>query len=205
MSTNGRSNVVSPIAYKVNIKRAVVKALRAVFNNIYPDPKSVLDNVYVSLEWPDKPEQYPAIIVNYRETTPLRSSGIGHFEHVLGGPNIYRRWQYEGQVEILICAETALQRDNISDHLVHLLAFGSTSYFTNVFLPALMENRGLDIQIMHDTLVPVGDNVEQGSDWGLGDFRVYTSGYSFSVFGSFTSGIISGAYIRGVNEATEII
>jgi hypothetical protein len=84
------------------------------------------------------------------------------------------------------------------------MAFGSTSVFTNVFLPSLMVNRGLDIQILHDTLTPVGESVEQGADWGLEDFRIYTTGYSFKVFGTFTSGIVQNAYVRGVNETAAI-
>lgn len=201
-----KSNVVAPIAYKTNIKRAVVNALRAVFDSDYPDQFGQLDNINVTNQWPDKPEQYPSIIVNFQETPgSLKSMGIGHFEHVLGGPNTYRRWQFEGDVQLIVAAETSLARDYFSDHIVHLLAFGQTSIFTNVFLPALMENRGLDIQIMHDTLVAGGDNVENGADWGLDDFRIYTAAYSFHVFGTFTSGIVQNAYVRGVNEATEII
>lgn len=200
-----KSIISAPIAYKMNIKRGVVNALRTVFDSDYPDAHGKLDNLHVSAEWPDKPEQYPCIIVNYRETTPLTSVGVGHFEFVLEGPNVIKRWQYQGQVELLVATETSLQRDYISDHLVHLLAFGSTSIYTNVFIPALDTNKGLDIQIMNDTLTPTGENVEPGSSWGLEDFRIYITGYSFSVFGTFTSGIVYNAFVRGVNEATQII
>jgi hypothetical protein len=204
MSTNV-STIASPIAYKLNLKRGIVNALKYVFTSEYPDDWGLLKNLHISLDWPDKPEQYPCIIVNYQETSPLKSAGIGHFEHVLGGPNIYKRWMYQGEMQLTILAESSLARDYISDHVVHLLAFGSTSPYTNVFVPYLDQNLGLDVQLLRESLTPRGESADRGSDWGLIDNMIYSVGYSFGVVGSFTSGIVQNGYIRGVNEATEIV
>jgi hypothetical protein len=199
-----KSIIKSPISYKTNIKRIIVNALRIIFDSDYPDPTTVLRQPFISTEWPDKPEQYPMILVSYQERD-LRSAGIGHFEHVLGGPNIYKRWLFSGEVQLLVIAETSLQRDYISDHLVHMLAFGSTDVNTALFVPVIEQNLGVDLQILKDTLSPHGESTEQGTHWGLSDMTIYVTGYSFGVAGSFTSGVVAGGYIRGVNEAAEII
>lgn len=199
-----RSIIASPISYKLNIKRIIVNTLRSVFDTNYPDSSGLLRDIFISHEWPDKPEQYPMLLIQYQEKT-LRSAGIGHFEHILSGPNIYKRWLYEGEIQILVLGETSLQRDYLSDHLVHLLAFSTTDFNTAIFIPSIEQNLGVDIQVLTDTLRPHGENVENGVDWGLQDKSIYTTGYSLDIVGSFTSGVVTNAYIRGVNEATEII
>jgi hypothetical protein len=199
-----RSIIKSPISYKTNVKRIVVNALRSVFDADYPDTTGVLKNIFISIDWPDKPEQYPMMLVSFQENK-MGSAGIGHFEHIQGGPNIYKRWLYEGTIQILIIAESSLQRDYISDHLVHMLAFGQTDINTYLFVPYIEQNLGVDVQILKDTLQPHGESVEQGVDWGLTDMTLYMTGYTFNVVGSFTSGVVTNGYIRGVNEAAEII
>lgn len=199
-----KSTIAAPIAYKLNIKRAIVHGLRLIFTNAYPDSHHSLQNLQITTDWPDKPEQFPILMVTFQETD-LKTAGIGHFEHFLGGPNIFKRWLYQGQVKLLIIAETSLQRDYISDHLVHALAFGSTSAYTNSFVPYVEENNGVDMQILKDTLTPQGESVEKGADWGFQDMTLYVAGYSFGVLGSFTSGVVQNAYIRGVNESARIV
>lgn len=190
--------VIPPIAYKLNIKRAIINGLRAVFDNNYPDLYDVLPSLNITMEYPEQPEEYPTIIVDYTESGVLQSAGVGHFEY-FQGPNVYERWMYQGAVNLTIAAETSLQRDYISDHIVHLMAFGSTSEHTHIFVPYLEESHLLDIQVLKDTLRPGGESIEASVNWGLSDARIYTTRYSFDVLGTFISGIVYGAYIKGVN------
>lgn len=194
--------VIPPISYKLNIKTAIINGLRNVFDNDYPDLHDLLPSLNITMEYPEQPEEYPTIIVDYTESGPLRSAGVGHFEF-FKGPNAYERWIYQGSVNLTIAAETSLQRDYISDHIVHLMAFGSTSQYTHLFIPYLEESEVLDIQILKDTLRPGGEAIESSVSWGLADARIYTARYSFDVLGTFISGLVYGALIKGVNTRAE--
>ena len=122
----------SPINYKMETKRAVVKSLQNVFHNTeeyFPGYKSseLLTGCHISIEYPQRPEQYPSIIVGFREKE-LKSAGIGHYE-VIEDTVAIQRWIFQGTIAIEIFALTSMDRDFISDSVVNMLSFGRIEDF----------------------------------------------------------------------------
>jgi hypothetical protein len=203
MSTNAelqKSTIYAPIGYRMNIKRAMVNSLKVTFNNNYPD--TTMRNMFISMDWPDKPQQYPAMLVDYVEGK-LRNAGIGHFGF-FDENKLFKRWMYDGTIRVVIIAETNLQREFVCDHFVNMFAFGTLSTYTNTFLEYFLKNEGLEVQVLRDTLTPTSPTVEKGTSWGLEDATLYVSGYSFGIVGSFTSSANSYGFVRGVNESFTI-
>jgi hypothetical protein len=180
MSTNTTSNVFSPINYKLELKRLVVNEFRNYFYNI--SASNTINNINCTLEYPNTPEKYPAVIVGYTEKT-LHNAGLSHLEE---NENLNQeRWLFEGEIKIEIRALTNLERDFVSDHVVNLFAFGS--FLSIPFETDIFDSPFVDLQINLKTLTPTGEQTMAGVTWGLTDSRIYSCGYSFKVLGAFIS------------------
>lgn len=64
--------------YKIGLKREVVNALKPMFGSQF-EYEDLRNHVFVGLEYPMKPIQYPAIYITFQEEE-LRNAGIGHVE-----------------------------------------------------------------------------------------------------------------------------
>jgi hypothetical protein len=185
-----------PIRYKIALKLAVVEALRNVFSASYPD--ALLNNLFINLEYPQKPQQYPSMVIGYQERD-LRTVGPFHFEYRTNTA-VQKRWQFSGTITVDILATTSLDRDYIADHFVHMFSFATTNEYTSDFFRYIETNDNIIVNVNKDILVPAGETVDSGLPWGLTDQLLYRTAYAFDVMGEFLSGIVQNAYIRGVNE-----
>jgi hypothetical protein len=180
MSTNTTSNVFSPINYKLELKRLVVNEFRNYFYNI--SVSNTINNINCTLEYPNTPEKYPAVIVGYTEKT-VHNAGLSHFEN--DGNLSQERWLFEGDVKVEVRALTNLERDYVSDHIVNLFAFGS--FLSVPFENDIFGSSFIDLQVNLKTLAPTGEQTMAGVTWGLTDSRIYSCGYDFKVLGAFIS------------------
>ena len=180
MSTNTTSNVFSPISYKLELKRLVVNEFRNYFYNI--SVSNTINNVNCTLEYPNTPEKYPAVIVGYTEKT-VHNAGLSHLEN--DGNLSQERWLFEGDVKVEVRALTNLERDYVSDHIVNLFAFGS--FLSLPFENDIFGSSFIDLQVNLKTLAPTGEQTMAGVTWGLTDSRIYSCGYDFKVLGAFIS------------------
>ena len=180
MSTNTTSNVFSPISYKLELKRLVVNEFRNYFYNI--SVSDTINNVNCTLEYPNTPEKYPAVIVGYTEKT-VHNAGLSHLEN--DGNLSQERWLFEGDVKVEVRALTNLERDYVSDHIVNLFAFGS--FLSLPFENDIFGSSFIDLQVNLKTLAPTGEQTMAGVTWGLTDSRIYSCGYDFKVLGAFIS------------------
>lgn len=192
-----KSAIYSPIGYKLNLKRAMVNSLKTVFNLNHPD--TTMKNLFISMEWNERPQQFPCLMVSYAEKS-LKNIGVGHLG-LFETNKIYKRWLYEGTIMVTIFAHTSLQRDFISDQFVNMFSFGGLSPQSAIFMRYFHENQGLDVQVMSDILNPLAESAQKGSSWGVEDVTIYSCGYSFGVLGSYHSADESFDYVRRVNES----
>jgi hypothetical protein len=195
MSTNTTSNVFSPINYKLELKRLVVTELRNYFYNI--SPSETVNNINCTLEYPNTPEKYPAVIVGYTEKS-LHNAGLGNMEFTPDGLSL-ERWLFDGEIKIDIRALTNLERDYVSDHIVGLFSFGL--FLQIPFESDVVSSSFIDIQTNLKTLTPIAEQTMSGVTWGLTDSRIYSCGYSFKVLGAFTSMPSYDPYIAQINSA----
>lgn len=188
----------SPINYKMETKRAIVKGLQNIFYNTeeyFPDYQSskLLTESHITIEYPQRPEQYPSIIVGFKERE-LKSAGIGHYE-LINDTTAIQRWLFQGSITIEIFALTSMDRDFISDSVVNLLSFGRLEGFT--FREYVENNTNIDLQLSVGSLTPIPEQTMSGVSWGLTDQRIYTVGYEFGCLGAFISTTKNYDYIGG--------
>lgn len=189
------SNVIPPITYKISLKRLVVNELRNYFYNI--SVSQTMNEINCTLEYPNTPEKYPAVIMGYKEKT-VHNAGLGHVEE---DENLnMERWLFSGNVTLEVMALTNLERDFISDHLIALFAFGS--FLSIPFESGVNSSVYLDVQPNLKVITPVPENTMAGATWVLTDTRIYTVGYSFPLIGSFTSNPSYAEYITKINATT---
>lgn len=202
----------APINYKMEIKRAVVKSFQNVFHNTedyFPGYQSskLLTESHITIEYPQRPEQYPSLIVGFKEKE-LKSAGIAHSE-IIDNTSVVQRWLFSGAISIEIFALTSMDRDFISDSVVNMLSFGRIEGFS--FRDYIEDNAKVDIQLSVGSLIPISEQTMSGASWGLTDQRIYTVGYEFGCLGGFISttnnyDLISGFDARAIGpwETVEI-
>ena len=188
----------APINYKMEIKRAVVKSFQNVFNSTedyFPGYKSseLLTNSHITIEYPQKPEQYPSLIIGFKERE-LKSAGIAHSE-IVENTAVVQRWLFQGLISIEVFALTSMDRDFISDSVVNMLSFGRIEGFS--FRDYIENNAQVDIQLSVGSLIPTSEQTMSGVSWGLTDQRIYTVGYEFGCLGGFVSTTNNYDYISG--------
>jgi hypothetical protein len=194
--SNTTSNVFSPINYKLELKRLVVNEFRNYFYNI--SVSQTMNQINCTLEYPNTPEKYPAVIIGYQEKA-LHNAGLSHLEE---DENLSQeRWIFEGEMKIDIRALTNLERDFISDHVVALFSFGS--FLQIPFENDITASQFIDLQLNVKTLNPIAEQTMAGATWGLTDSRIYSCGYSFKVLGAYISNSSYDQFISNVTTVTE--
>lgn len=176
------------VQYKRLIKRTLVSALRTVFSDEYPDPQ--LRNLYVSLDHPLKREQFPAIIVNYEESS-VSNAGVGHVEEIFNEDYLVvplKHFRFRGKLRFRCYALSPLDRDVLSDSLVELLAFGRLDTLLNKFFEGIYEDVSdtAQISIHSDHLDGIGESVSK-TLWNAEDVLIYETGYYVECSGGFYS------------------
>lgn len=182
--------------YKRFLKTMVVKALKQVFDDEYPNPD--LRGVNCSVEFPMAKEGYPAIWVGYDDDSPLTNAGIGHVERHpdgVGGWREGRRWRFEGYVSFTTIALTSQERDGLYDELVSVIAFGQQSAATKQFRQYVeVDNDLIAANFNLDQIEPKGEVAAPGTPWGT-DELMYECGMSLRLIGEFVSDDFDGTLV----------
>jgi hypothetical protein len=174
--------------YLTALKSAVVEALRKTFGPEYPEPD--MRNLHVSIEYPDTPQAYPGVWINYEDTGPLERAGIDHREIVIdsSGSHEVTRWRFSGSLSFTVAAFSSFERDRLYDEMVRVLAFASVDQTNASTFKAIMENNDfLGINVQYDVLQPSGDAASPGTPWGSTDETIYEKTLSADVIGEFVS------------------
>lgn len=181
--------------YKTGIKREIVNALKVVFGNDFPLPE--YRNIYVGLEYPMRPVNYPAIYITFTERE-LRNIGVGHEEISFddsGSPFRHKRWWFEGAVHFNVVALNPLDRDKLSAALINVLAFNQDIPEFNVFYNELYDSDYVDLTLMSERIIPGGEQVG-AVPWESEDELQYANTYSVNFTGEFTSNPYTGELIQ---------
>lgn len=176
------------VQYKRLIKRTLVSAMRTVFSSQYPDPQ--LRDLYISTTFPLKREEFPAIILEYKENS-VENAGVGHIEEIYDDNfNIVplKHFRFDGSIVFNCYALSPLDIDILTDSVMELLAFGRLDSLMNRFFERVFEevDDSAQISIHSDYLSPIGEST-QNTQWNSEDMLIYQSGYSVACSGGFYS------------------
>lgn len=180
--------------YTIGIKREVVTALQPLFGDDFPI-EDLRNHVYVGLEYPYLPVQYPAIYVTF-QPRDLRNVGVGHVEYSLddtGSPIAVKHWFFTGTINFNIIALSPIERDQLGAALVNIISFGDTPF--QDFSKQLLNASYVDLQYLPDIIRPSGD-VTNDVPWGNPDERTFGVSYSIDVLGEFYSEPSTGDLIK---------
>lgn len=168
-------------------KTLFVEALKSVFTRNFPDPR--FRDIWVGMDFPIEETSYPGIWVDFNPTSALQAAGIGHQEYIVGEDGIERlgtRWRFGGNVEMTVGAMTSLERDDLADALVEMIAFGSESPRLSAFRRMLEVNDLMNISMQWDQFSLIGKAETPGTPWGTADY-VYEITLTMDCQGSFVS------------------
>jgi hypothetical protein len=168
------------------IKTTAVQAIQNSFQISYPAPDAEggTKRPFVSVEYPVKEAQYPAIWVDY-EGAELRTVGIAYTETDASGA-AYARWRFAGHVAFTIVALSSNERDLVYDQLLGMTAFAAQSDFPSVFRQ-VVENAPLVASVWsYDSVEDRPSSAVMGTPWGTLDV-IYESGFAIQVIGEFVS------------------
>jgi hypothetical protein len=175
--------------YKTYIKKTTVRALQAAFQSDYYDEQ--FKNLRVTLEYPLDRANWPAILVSYREAW-VRNAGLAHQEYLYDTNGELRAFQhsmFKGALSFEVLALSPLDRDILSDSIVELIRFGTLETVTNDFFTEVYDDStifGSQLTMNSDELTPLNDSVSP-TPWDAEDSKIYETGYSIDVFGSYYS------------------
>lgn len=177
---------MSPI-YLVVLKSAVVEALRATFDNGYPEED--FRGVWSSIEFPIAKDAYPGIWVSYDDTDEVSIAGIGHREVIEddgGHEHLVTRARFGGVITLTVSALTSLERDRLYDELIRTLIFARMEPEVSTFRDKIEHNDLIAVNMDFDKLKVGGDAAAAGTPWGT-DEMIYERSVSLNCLGEFIS------------------
>lgn len=176
------SSVEQDKQFIVNIKTAIVRALRATLDDRdYPDRK--IQGIKVSMEFPMEENLYPHIWVEFSFDS-YQSAGHGHT--ILEDGTVKQSFIFQGDIRFNIMALTSYERDIYASQLLQLLAFSSLHPATLKFDEMVNADQKIRLAFQKDIIRPEGQTTNIGTHWSDTDV-VYSDTYSIKVIGEMFS------------------
>lgn len=172
--------------YVAALKGALTQALKQVFDEDYPKPD--LRGLYASVEYPVRQEEWPGVWVEYDDADDVRIAGIAHVEYDEQN-RPYTRWEYKGYAVFTVVALTSLERDDLYDELLHVMAVshrGVDDVRRDDFRTYIEQNELVKINMDFDRIEPRGNSAAPGTPWGT-DHLTYERSFAMQVIGEFVT------------------
>jgi hypothetical protein len=168
------------------IKTTAVNAVEQSFLVRYPAPDAEggAKAPFVSMEYPVKEAQYPAVWVEY-EPAELRTVGIAYTESDASGA-VYARWRFAGHVSFTIVALASNECDLVYDQLIAMTAFAAQSDFPSTFRQVVEAAPLVASVWSFDSVEDRPSSAMVGTPWGTLD-PIYERGFALQVIGEFVS------------------
>jgi hypothetical protein len=159
-----------------------------VFGHAYPDDFQELN---VTIDYPARQQDYPAVWVNFDDSGSVRRAGINHKEIVTleDGDHEVTRWLFQGDVSFTVGALSSLERDRLYDALVGMIAFtnaGDEDGRADSFKSYIEKNDLIGINLNYDEVTASGDSASPGTPWETNEV-IYEKTLSVELIGEFVS------------------
>jgi hypothetical protein len=181
--------------YVAPLKTLLVEALQGTFDSVYPVTK--FRNVHASLEYPVDAQDYPSLWVDYDDTQPLMRAGIAHVETKTDvGTTVapFTRWRFQGYVSITTVALTSLERDELFDEVVRVVAFGNENTIVGRFKDRIANNDLIAANLQTDKIDVRGSAAAPGTPWGT-DELMYERSLNLEIIGEFVPDPTTGTLV----------
>lgn len=182
--------------YLVELKALFVHALNQTFTSNYPVPD--FRKVNVGIEYPEAPQFYPGVWVDYTSSAPLRQAGVAHTEIVdEDGVEVlpHTRFRFEGSMSFTVVALSSQERDRLFDEMVRTFAFGKENLTTSLFRATVEDNDLIAVNAKFDEIQVGGETAAPGTPWGSDDM-IYESTLSLDVIGEFIADPTTGELVH---------
>jgi len=180
------------------VKTAIVEALDAGFNALAPGPSDTsLDLVpnSITIEYPLELIKWPAVLVQFRPSKVQWSglnpdiftnypSGININGNNYPAENVTRTCYFEGSIDLQIMAMHSEERDRLWDSLTNLVLVGDGSPASAAFYRSIISNDLLNLTLLPDTYIPLGDSITSGTPWSPEEIT-YEASIRISCVGDF--------------------
>ena len=154
-------------------KSILTAALQNTFTGAYP--VADFQNIFISIEYPYERQNYPAIWVGFEPMGTIDRGGINNdfgftpaqfFSD--GSPLPISVWRATGYATYTIGALTALERDNLFDELLRVLAFSDSS--SAISYRSMVESNPLiGMNLNFDAIAVRGISENPGTPWGTSE------------------------------------
>jgi len=162
--------------------------MRTTFDVHYPEGD--WQNLNITPEFPMKPQDYPAIWVDFSDTEPLERAGIDHHEIILDDQQNARaitRYRFGGEFSFTVAALSSLEMARLYDQLVRVLSFtGVGDTPADEFKSAVEANDLIDILFSWDVLSPSPGDTNPGTPWGSNEV-IYEKTLTIPCIGTYVS------------------
>jgi hypothetical protein len=156
------------------------EAIKAVLADADYEPSSDLvdtKTLPVHVEYPQERADYPGIWLNFTMQGDVKNVGIGHVEYVPvdeDEPNGIQqevfRWHFGGLIEITLAALGNLERANLVDEMLRIIATGRMDKNGEGVLRETVERNDLVGQrVTWESVMVSGFGEVQGTPWGTDD------------------------------------
>lgn len=186
-------------------KRALLYAMRSAITGTTLSGQQGPGEVHVSMEYPNKQEQYPGIWVQF-SLSSLRNAGMGMVQTDRETGDSLQHYTYTGRVTYVVVAFTNKERDRLAEYLLKALTFsrrvtpnlftedGVQETFTDLY-DYLDQDEHLSMTPNTDTITPMGQSTTFGVPWDP-TAVVYEDAYSFDVRGEFMQVYTNEGYFK---------
>jgi hypothetical protein len=182
--------------YIAPLKTLLVEALKGTFDSVYPVQR--FQDINIGLEYPVDPQGYPSLWVDYDDTQALVKAGISHVEteHPVTGVKVapFTRWRFQGYVSITAVALTSLERDELFDEVVRVVAFANEDSTVGRFKDTIANNDLIAANLNTDRIEARGSAAAPGTPWGT-DELMYERSLNLEIIGEFVPNPSTGTLL----------
>lgn len=174
--------------FLTNLKALLTDAMQKTFDSDYIEAD--FRQINISIEYPEREQDYPGIWVDFDPTTELEVVGVGHQEHsepsAEGAVRKFTRWRYQGYATYTIVAMSSLERDRLFDEVLRVMAFGKEQPQTSEFRTTIESNDLIACNFDFDQLGIRGMTATPGTPWQT-DEVIYEVTVVMEAIGEFVS------------------
>lgn len=178
--------------YLEQTKAMLTIAMRNTFDADYVNPH--FRSLPISIEYPEKRQDYPGIWVDFEPVGDLEIVGINHAEYVVqsgGTARRHTRWRFQGYATYTVVAMSSRERDSLYDEVVRIFAFGAEHATTKAYREAIEDNTLIAMNMDFGTISPRGFAASPGTPWGTEEI-IYEATVAMDVIGEFVADTFTG-------------